>query len=576
MQAEVAQIVADAIQKERENLRDQDDHQDDVHPDGENSVKRQKISEHGTYVFGESSSGQANESEPVSFDDSDDEDYTVIFYKNSFSYKKVSTNDLKTDSENDNEKVNLPSLLSPEPTVSCFDDLNFFKDFENEFPAIVYNNAQMSKSDLLTESILSPQHIDEFDLNDETSVSGYDEEEQNVLCFNDLFSFNIIHPDDLKSEKDNDGNKISIIQSLRDMALLPHDQRHQYLRYEGLQYTNADILDFESRLTRKYKREVHMVHVFDFGGLSDLMVEGLSVRMLMEHRDAQGFQLGGVRRRISWREFILSLGLYTTEEMQTIRFGAYCTESARQIPDKRDMRDYWIGILSTGDFLGTAPSYTAIQDPILRLCHRLIACSIAEKIQAPVKVIVSDLFYLRGMDVGSVNVLYLLDRYLRLFAVGRKSGAYISGGQFVARLAEHFGLLTICMEVDDTWAWVALGPERQLDAAAGAPRVAQDAPAVDEGVQAIPTPVQRLGRLEEEVLGLCRDAGSLRGLVVRSMTDQGRFSTWMISCMAQLMEASGLTYQVFDGTFRWSSPTAFQRRTRQRTREASTSTAQQD
>nr|GEY57025.1 hypothetical protein [Tanacetum cinerariifolium]GEY63420.1 hypothetical protein [Tanacetum cinerariifolium] len=44
--------------------RDQDDPHDDAHPKGENSAKRQKTSEHGTYVFGESSSGQINESEP--------------------------------------------------------------------------------------------------------------------------------------------------------------------------------------------------------------------------------------------------------------------------------------------------------------------------------------------------------------------------------------------------------------------------------------------------------------------------------------------------------------------------------
>ncbi|GKG62507.1 hypothetical protein Tco_0634280, partial [Tanacetum coccineum] len=60
---------------------------------------------------------------------------------------------------------------------------------------------------------------------------------------------------------------------------------------------------------------------------------------------------------------------------------------------------------------------------------------------------------------------------------------------------------------------------------------------------------QRLGRLEEEVQGLRRDVGSLCGLVERSMIDQGRFFTWMISCMAQLMDTSGLTYQAFDGTF---------------------------
>ncbi|GJS55349.1 hypothetical protein Tco_0628711 [Tanacetum coccineum] len=143
----------------------------------------------------------------ISFDDSDDEDYMVVFDKNLFSYKIISTNDLKTDSENDNKKVNMPSLPSPEPTVSCFDDLDFFKDFKNEFPAIVYNDAQTSKSNLLTEPILSPQRIDEFDLNDETSLSEYDEEEQNILYFNDLFPFNIIHTNDLKSEKDNDDNK---------------------------------------------------------------------------------------------------------------------------------------------------------------------------------------------------------------------------------------------------------------------------------------------------------------------------------------------------------------------------------
>ncbi|GKB77486.1 hypothetical protein Tco_0944381, partial [Tanacetum coccineum] len=106
--------------------------------------------------------------------------------------------------------------FNDEPTVSCFDDLDFFKDFENEFPAIFYNDSQMSKSDLSTELTLSPQHIDEFDLKDETLLSEYNEEEQNILYFNDLFPFNIIHPDDLKLEKDNHDNEIDIKQSSGD------------------------------------------------------------------------------------------------------------------------------------------------------------------------------------------------------------------------------------------------------------------------------------------------------------------------------------------------------------------------
>nr|GEV40042.1 hypothetical protein [Tanacetum cinerariifolium] len=176
------------------------------------------------------------------------------------------------------------------------------------------------------------------------------------------------------------------------MALLPRDQRHRYLR-----------------------REVYRVKVFDFGGLSDLMAEGLSARMLMEHKDAQG----------------------------TVGFGAYWTETL---------------------------SYIAIWDPILRLCHRLIACSIAGRSQAHEK----------GLTVISPE-LSIID---------------------MVELVR----LEICMEVDDTWAWVAMGLERHPDAEGGSPRVAQDAPAVDEGVQAVLTPMQ-------------------------------------------LMEASGLTYQAFDGTF---------------------------
>ncbi|GJS05133.1 hypothetical protein Tco_0321641 [Tanacetum coccineum] len=146
----------------------------------------------------------------ISFDESDDEYCTVIFDKKSFSYKIIAVNNLKTDSENDNDKVNMPLLPSPKPTVNYFDDLEFFKDFENEFPSIVYNDAQTSKSDLLTEPILNPQHIDEFNLKDETSLSECDEEEQNILNFNDLFPFNVIYPNELKTDTNNANDKVDI------------------------------------------------------------------------------------------------------------------------------------------------------------------------------------------------------------------------------------------------------------------------------------------------------------------------------------------------------------------------------
>nr|GEU59166.1 hypothetical protein [Tanacetum cinerariifolium] len=152
----------------------------------------------------------------ISFDKSDDEDYTIIYDKNSFSYKMISVENLKMNSED-----NLPSFPSPEPTVSYFDDLDYFRDFDKEFPTIVYNDVVTSKLDFLTEPTISPQHIDEFNLKDETSLSECDKEEQNVLNFKNLFPFNVIYPADSKSDKDNDDDKIEIEQSSRNFSVSP-------------------------------------------------------------------------------------------------------------------------------------------------------------------------------------------------------------------------------------------------------------------------------------------------------------------------------------------------------------------
>ncbi|GJW72970.1 kinesin-like protein KIN-13B [Tanacetum coccineum] len=55
----------------------------------------------------------------------------------------------------------------------------------------------------------------------ETSLSKCDEEEQNILYFNDLFYFNIIYPDDSKSDEDNDDDKVDIEHSSGDLSVKP-------------------------------------------------------------------------------------------------------------------------------------------------------------------------------------------------------------------------------------------------------------------------------------------------------------------------------------------------------------------
>nr|GEW05290.1 hypothetical protein [Tanacetum cinerariifolium] len=183
------------------------------------------------------------------------------------------------------------------------------------------------------------------------------------------------------------------------MALPHRDQRHRYLRLEGLEYTNTDIADLR--------------------------------RMLMEHMDAQGKS----------RE---------------------CEANPRQKGS-----ECLLGRISSArDFLGTTSSYTSIRDLMLRLCHKLIACSIAERSHVPEK------------------------------------------------------------ELDNTWAWVAPGPERRLDVAAGALEVAKGALDIAEGTQDVPAPVQRpqpplaagptrslphrVVRLEEELHGMRGALGEQR------------------------------------------------------------------
>nr|GEY23070.1 hypothetical protein [Tanacetum cinerariifolium] len=128
----------------------------------------------------------------------------------------------------DNEDIHDFGYVETEFPVIVFNDtltseavLSYFiNDFENEFLAIVYNDALTSKLDFFTEPTISPQHIDEFNLKDETSLE-CDEEEQNVLNINDLFPFNVIYPNDSKSDKDNDDDKVDIKHSSGDLSVKP-------------------------------------------------------------------------------------------------------------------------------------------------------------------------------------------------------------------------------------------------------------------------------------------------------------------------------------------------------------------
>nr|GEX55870.1 hypothetical protein [Tanacetum cinerariifolium] len=100
--------------------------------------------------------------------------------------------------------------------------------------------------------------------------------------------------------------------------------------------------------------------------------------------DTLYFQLGGAIRRMTWRQFILALGLHIVEEMVEDGFQAY-----------------WL-----------APSYVYIRDPVRRLCHEMISCSISG----------------RGQEHEKVTE--------------RKSVAKLSDRHFIGRHAAYFGLVS--------------------------------------------------------------------------------------------------------------------------------------
>ncbi|GKA82471.1 hypothetical protein Tco_0789219, partial [Tanacetum coccineum] len=303
------------------------------------------------------------------------------------------------------------------------------------------------------------------------SESKNKEDSENEGDLHDLF-----HEEQVETTK-NDKHDI-YKNSLAYMAPLPyHNLRHPWLRYQVDGYDEGITLG--DRLSMVYTGDDGQAlftshawrRLFEVKGplVREFILEFLNTcrisdtKMGLDVADTLCFQLGGARRRMTWRQFILALGLHTEEEMAEAGFGAYWSGSERVIPDKGDLRDYWMEISSDRDFLGPAP-----------LMH------------------------------------------LRRHAEGRKSGARLSGGHFIGRLAAHFGLvndqglrglsvvaselplidlhelgrLNICSRFGDTWAWVAPGPERQQAAAAGAPGAAEDAPAADEGAQAVPAPVQ--------------------------------------------------------------------------------------
>ncbi|GJT21360.1 hypothetical protein Tco_0891297 [Tanacetum coccineum] len=128
---------------------------------------------------------------------------------------------------------------------------------------------------------------------------------------------------------------LTILIPIRHMAPLPpREQKHPFLRYRGLEYTDVDTVDFEERLESICSREIHQVQVVDFHGMPELMRDGLFAWMVMENRDDAGV-----------------VALLYLDAPDSIQFW-------RLFDTRGPLHDYWRGISTDEDFLGPPPSYT--------------------------------------------------------------------------------------------------------------------------------------------------------------------------------------------------------------------------
>ncbi|GJR10415.1 hypothetical protein Tco_0793067 [Tanacetum coccineum] len=171
-------------------------------------------------------------------------------------------------------------------------------------------------------------------------------------------------------------------------------------------------------MTIAYRNKVGKFPESNRYGARQIEGDVLYAKMRMEHHDGDGV--------------VVSTSQACGEEIEYLGFARYWSESERMIPGKGDLRDYWRDISTDGDFLGPPHFYTLIKDPVLRLCHGMMAHSIAGRSQAPKKCIYTEPVLLHNTSV----------------------------------------------EFEDTWAWVPAGPAMQEGDAGG---VAEEAPVAPGG-----------------------------------------------------------------------------------------------
>ncbi|GKC46032.1 hypothetical protein Tco_1063754 [Tanacetum coccineum] len=105
--------------------------------------------------------------------------------------------------------------------VRYVEDINYFKDFKNEFPDIIYNDALTSEPEISSEPTISTHHVKKVDFDFEISFGESDDEDYTFTYDKNSFSYKLIDVNDLKLDSVIDDDKIDIKQSSEGISIEP-------------------------------------------------------------------------------------------------------------------------------------------------------------------------------------------------------------------------------------------------------------------------------------------------------------------------------------------------------------------
>nr|GEU36066.1 hypothetical protein [Tanacetum cinerariifolium] len=104
-----------------------------------------------------------------------------------------------------------------------YDDIDTFKDFEADFPAIIYNDALASDQEVASEPTVSPHNAIRADFDFKISFAKSDDEDYTFIYDKNSSSYKLISVNNLKPDTGNNIDEINVKLPSEDISIKPMD-----------------------------------------------------------------------------------------------------------------------------------------------------------------------------------------------------------------------------------------------------------------------------------------------------------------------------------------------------------------